>query len=594
MKNQFILSSFLLCVFIGCDSQPTNTTTIAKNSDLVDPSVTEFHNLGWLGIRCYPMTANLSFADPDDVDASVSPGGLIVTTVVPETPAAKAGFKKDDVIVGVEDKWMPIKDDPTLDVLAQLETRVTSAETKSTLKVYRDGELVELTIENVADPLDDGLPNEVIRFTTLAKQGVNHLSTLQNSDGSFGAENVSLDSKLQITAMAGLALLSVEDKQYQPAIDNCKQFIAAQLDQMASTPKELESDDENKSTEESQPSKMVQMTTMQMPTLEIEPLTAAYIAQFLSESNVSMMDQNWMGRLIGIVGALNQTQSESGGWNVADDFEDGSVDIAGTFTSNQCLLAIGMLERMGVSSNSESIKKACEFLKTQLIARAGSSVDRRIKAGLTAGTGAALFAINCDPSDTILEQTITDGLELVREMHMSPSLNLPGLLSVATLARQAGDGKWVQFHEEAKLYLSAAASPDGQFFTTPGSNRKALEFEIHSDDPAWQAAHYCLLLSMQSSQLKSLTAQKKSPMMVARNSAGEASKGGPARPGIPAGMPVNGKTMSTFTLDNLSGEGSLEDQIKEKLKEMGVDTSNIQMNSIPGQGDSSKKKKQAP
>ena len=592
MKNQIITLLFLFCVFTGCSNQPTNTKTIAMNSDLIDSSVSDFHNLGWLGIRCYPMTANLSFADPGDSDISISPGGLIVSDVISDSPAEKAGFKKDDVIVGVEDKWVPIKDDPTLDVLQQLETRVTSAEAESTLKVYRDGELIDLTVENLADSLDDGLPSEVVRFVNSAKRGVDYLVTLQNSDGSFGTESFSLDSRLQITAISGLALLSVKNEQNQSAVDKCKQYIAARLDQMSSTPEatpaEQSDDVENDS------AGVIQRTFVQMPELEIDPLTASYVAQFLSESNVSMLDQKWMGRLIGLAGALSKTQAENGGWNTADDSEEGSVDIAATFVSNQCLLAIGMLERMGVSANPETVKNACEFLKSQLPARAGSPVDRRVKAALTAGTGVALYAINCQPSDSFLEQTIEDGLELVREMHMSPSLNLPGLLSTAVLARQAGDGKWVRFHEDAKLYLTAAASPDGQFFTPPGSNQQALEFEAHSDDAAWQAAHYCLILAMQSSQLKSLTAQKKSPMMVARNSAGEASKGGSAgRPGMPPNLPGGSKTMS-FSLDNLSGEGSLEDQIKEKLKEMGIDSSNIKMSTLPGQSDTSKEKEKTP
>ena len=38
-----------------------------------------------------------------------------------------------------------------------------------------------------------------------------------------------------------------------------------------------------------------------------------------------------------------------------------------------------------------------------------------------------------------------------------------------------------------------------------------------------------------------------------------------------------GGNVMNFSLEDLSGEGSLEDQIKEKLKEMGVEADNLQM-----------------
>ena len=95
-----------------------------------------------------------------------------------------------------------------------------------------------------------------------------------------------------------------------------------------------------------------------------------------------------------------------------------------------------------------------------------------------------------------------------------------------------------------------------------------------------------MTLAMQQGHLKRLTGQARGPMQVARNSAGEKAKDAPTRN---AGMPgAPGGNVMTFSMDDLSGEGSLEDQIKEKLKEMGVDADNLEIGSIGG--DEKKKK----
>lgn len=585
--DNYKIDSIHICIFLllvsvlvpaGCENSSSEPKTqVTANADLVDNSVEKFHNLGWLGVQTYPLKSAFSFVDPVDSESSVSPGGLVVANVMQATPAEAAGLKTNDVIVGIENEWLPIKDDPTLDVMEQIETRVTSGESETAILVYRDGEVSKLVLKNTVGSVDEGLPDKVARYSDAANLGLQKLASLQNDDGSFSDEQESFDNKLQIASLAGLAFLASPNDQLKSNIDSCKRFIADQLDSQTKETVDQSSQDLSEEPEEPDPGNLASGAMMvQMPEFDMQPLTAAYVAQFLAEANVPMMDQKWMSRMLGIVGVLNRNQHESGGWNVSDSEEQ--VDVPGTYTTNQALLAIGMLERKGISGNPETIKKACSYLKSQLTTRAGSSIDRRVKSALTAGTGAALVAINCQPSDPVLERSIEDGLAFAGEMYSSPRLNLTGLLSVALLAKQTGNENWQRFHENNKVFLTSVVAPDGSFFSFPGNNEPS-ETEHLADNPIWQAAHYCLLLTMQSGNLKSFTGQTKSPMAVARNSAGEASKGGAKRPGMPPGLPGNGKMMS-FTLDDLSGEGSMEDQIKEKLKEMGIDTSKIKMGSM--------------
>ena len=76
-------------------------------------------------------------------------------------------------------------------------------------------------------------------------------------------------------------------------------------------------------------------------------------------------------------------------------------------------------------------------------------------------------------------------------------------------------------------------------------------------------------------------------MMVARHSSGKTVEGSKsATPEVP-GVPAGAKVMS-FSMDDLNGEGSIEDQLKEKLKEMGVETGDLEIGS--SSSDSDKKK----
>ena len=98
-----------------------------------------------------------------------------------------------------------------------------------------------------------------------------------------------------------------------------------------------------------------------------------------------------------------ESQQENGGWltsaDEATDSEAGDespttdrCDVLGTFATNQILLSLAVAERNGMSGDNGPIEKAVAYLKSQAEARISSPVDRRIKAGLSAGTAAALIA----------------------------------------------------------------------------------------------------------------------------------------------------------------------------------------------------------
>ena len=477
----------------------------------IDHSVKQFHNLGWTGAQSHPLTSSVSFQDPMDSESTISPGGIVITSVADASPAQLAKLKVGDVIVGVEDKWLPIKDDPTLDFIKELELNVVTGAETTELRIYDGRRCKTVEIKNVADSLEPGQDYQVVRFQNALELGLKHLAGEQKEWGSFALTEANSDVILQTAAIAGLSFLSSADDQFQPNIEKCLAYVGQNIDERITAATKAKESSPAPTTE---PPK-AGVIMMKMPEFKMDPLTAAGVAQFLAETDVQMIDKGWMPRLMGIVGSFSKSQDESGGWDL-DDAPETELDPGATHTTNQVLLAIGMLERKGVMGNPGTIEKACGFLKKQMELRSGSNLDRRYKNALTAGTAAALMSINCQTTDSFLKQAAEDGLMGAGQCYASPISTLPGILSTAVLARQTGNDAWAQFHNETKYWLSSLQAPDGSFRDFPMAKSDQDRATYKSANSHWKAAHCCLLLSMQSGNLKKLTAESKSPMMVAR------------------------------------------------------------------------------
>lgn len=564
--NQKLLacSTVVFLCFCGCAKQPADRT--AANLDFSDASINEFHNLGWLGAASHPLQKPLSFADPADAEKKVSPGGLVVREIVEESPAETGGLQVGDVIVGVGSDWLPINDDPTLDFIRLLETRVAAGESPLELRVVRNGESQTIPLDHQLQSLDAGVPFEIPRFVNAAARGLKRLAGLQNEDGSFGMQENSADSKLQITSLAGLALLASADTRFQQHVEKSLEYIGSQLDSRIEAA-------QPQATNTTEPPVAAKGTVvMKMPAIEMDPLTASYVLAFLAESNVGMMDRQWMPRQFAVFGSLNSSQHESGGWGVAPTDDAAAIDVAGTHTTNQVLLAIGMLERKGMmmAGSTDLLPPACAYLKSQMSARWAGDLNRRLKSALNAGTAAAWIANNCQRTDPELTRMVENALADVAGAHLSPSLRLPGVLSIALLARQTGKQNWLKYHAGSKYWIASLLRADGSFQSIPVSTHEEQALEPHAQDAAWQAAHYCLVLSMQAAKLEKLTAQAEPPNLVARNSDGkQASDEAKNQMNLPGGVP-SGARVINLDLGDLEG-GDMQEAIRKKLKERGID-----------------------
>ncbi len=536
----FLLLAAILSMS-ACDQ--TDSRQSAKIDDR-DASIAELHNLGWLGADAQPLNATLTMPDPENPDASVTPGGIVIVKVLGGWPLDAAQLKAGDVIVRVADDWLPIKEDPTLDLIKAVEDQINAGRKEIEVGYYRDGKFAKALIQTELESLDHGLPRPVARMVDLSTATLKHLARLQTDDGSFAVAADNVDAKLIATSMSGLAFLSADpsaSNEFEQSVAGCLKYIGEQLDRFASDSEAA----------------------------GLDPLTASHVALFLSESDIQLMDEDWLERLGVVLDSFATHQHESGGWNVSElDYTDvdsdaepsePSVDILATFTTNQVLLALGVLERKGMTIDNAMIERAMTWLNEQSRLRVPSTVDRRVKALLSAGTAAALSALNCDRNDLLLKEHLAGALDRAHDVLTAPQLGLPGLVSIAIAARQAGNESWLQFHESVKHLAVSLPRPDGSVSDYPNVKRDPLDFELRVAGESWTTAHIGLLISMQSQSLEKLMAIETPDSMIVRDSTGKKSDGS-------AGMPV-------LKLDgaNTADAEALKKMIMDQLKEQGMD-----------------------
>ncbi|RKH93824.1 trypsin-like peptidase domain-containing protein [Corallococcus sp. AB038B] len=101
---------------------------------------------GWLGVGIQPLTRELGQA----LKLSVSEGAIL-TQITPDSPAAKAGLKPDDVVVAVDGKQVRSDSDLTRTVALK------KPNTVATLTLFRDGKKQDIKVTMGTRPDLEGL-----------------------------------------------------------------------------------------------------------------------------------------------------------------------------------------------------------------------------------------------------------------------------------------------------------------------------------------------------------------------------------------------------------------------------------------------------
>ncbi len=184
-------------VFVACGEPGSQRW----NRVAIDRTIPGRDSLGWLGARSRPLREPLIVKDGDELR---EPGGVVLCEITGDAAFAKAGARPGDVVVVVGEQWLPLKEDPTLDLLLLVEQAVSGGKGSIDLKLMRDGRLESLQVElSGKTPLEVGLPVAVERFKAGLGAALQHLLALQQTNG--GWIEKAADSELALTAISVLA-----------------------------------------------------------------------------------------------------------------------------------------------------------------------------------------------------------------------------------------------------------------------------------------------------------------------------------------------------------------------------------------------------
>jgi len=189
---------WLALVLAGaCGEAPENGR--AGESAAVSAAELPERNLAWLGARARPASGLLRIPDGEHERC---PGGLVLTALVAGGPLQVARAAPGDVLVRVDEDWIPLQEDPTGAFLALVEQRISGGRARATLAVWRAPRLVELDLELLDTALEVGLPVSVERFRTAAAAAVEALLASEAPGSASGA------GELARAAWTSLALRS--------------------------------------------------------------------------------------------------------------------------------------------------------------------------------------------------------------------------------------------------------------------------------------------------------------------------------------------------------------------------------------------------
>jgi serine protease Do/serine protease DegQ len=113
---------------------------------------------GYLGVNTDALTAEIA----EQLGVSKDTQGVVITDVKPDSPAAKAGLKRSDIVLALNDKVVESLED------LRLLISETAPGTEVTIKFVRDGkeQTIKVTLGTLSDEIAD---NELLPGVTVAK-----------------------------------------------------------------------------------------------------------------------------------------------------------------------------------------------------------------------------------------------------------------------------------------------------------------------------------------------------------------------------------------------------------------------------------------
>jgi len=581
-----LLALVALCVGpVACGRASTGTS-------YVDPSIETFAQVGWLGAHVQPLTRDLTI--PLDDEEHV-PGGVVVRTLDEEAPLARAGARVGDVLVRVDENWMPLKRHMHLDFVRLVEQAVSAGRTSVELGIWRGGALITVSLAAQRTPIETGLPVNVARFDEGAAQALAQLAPGDASPATWaltglavlasGTPDADLLAQAKANVRAGLDagdatsgdlawgllfeaeqvgalptayVLAASDSggaasskgPVPPAMPGAAGGMPVQVtpDQLKELMEKLKAGGATVTMGGGPPPGVGspagdapkptpgKKTPRKTPPKRLPK--ARDLLKHLDPARIPKLE-----RLGKRAAGLIERQAEGGGWSQA---RDGEPDAE---TTSLALWALGAVLRAGGSVSAEPIEKGLGYLREtlhegRLSIEVAKGADRRIEAGRAALGAMALRALGCPDSDEMLLALLKFSDGYGAEVLDAERQQTAYLIATGVGRRGRGLATWDAFYNDFRFRLVAAQTPSGAFVP--------LEAEGGTfGDTASATAAGALLLALQSERVPLLLAKAENPLAPRWDSAGKL---------------VSGKTAAAAP----AGAAQPPAEVMELLKGLGV------------------------
>jgi hypothetical protein len=496
-----------------------------------------------------------------------------------------------------------------LDLIAAIEDQISAGNQQIKIGYMRDGRFETAVLQANIEGLDEGLPLATARWSDASLSCLRRLATLQNNNGSFPTADQATSSQLLAAAICGLAFLSVDEQyevEFRQPLDRCLNFVADNTTginlQSAAIPApliaayigQLVAEANVDFTDE----RWLDVAVVVMETFTNDQHENGawavseldHLLETTAESNIEVSSKMAQSDLVASAESnshaaarfqivlppaaetdeLDDTSAERSPHSADSSDETGggldveTVDVIASFTTNQVLLAIGGLERIEFADDAKMIEKGCGYLLRQAKLRVPAAIDRRVKAALSAGSAAALVALNCQRNDPHLRQLLDEVLSRSHDLYTADSLSLPGLLHASIAAKQMGTASWLRFYQSVKYLLVAICEPDGRVLEYPGVERSPFPFETVVDAEVWRTAHVAMVMSLQSPSLENLLAINTSLEMTVRDSSGRPAP--TIDPNRSAANSAEAEALKKMIFDELRKQGMEIDESQLKVQ----------------------------
>ncbi|RMG18020.1 MAG: PDZ domain-containing protein [Planctomycetota bacterium] len=459
-----------------------------------------------LALACAAPTAAQGFGfgkqEPDVVNLGVLGAGvdvqeetLPVRLVLPGGPAAQAGLRVGDVIVGVAGARLQKTADPLAGPVEQVIAAVERAEaTKKkpvvVLAVRRGAEEVQVSVRvPYLGKHSRSCPSKCKKCARVVEQGLAFLARTQGPSGEFPTDLGGKTGKVVVTSLGGLAFLSAGVKPGRGGpLDRAARYVLSHVGK-----------------EEASPLAGAGGGNWNQVNWEL-----AYGLMFLAEMAHRTGRPEFLQKCHELVTALERTQEASGGWAHGPGGPNALGYVELEIVSNYALLGMAAARGLGVELDAAKLSKALSWIEETSGGTGGVGYSTRPgqkgfgDAGRTAGAIVAFQALGAErhPFFRKMVGFYQGNLRKLPAGHVSPAMHL---LAGAMAAHVLGKSAWKTYWKTYRTHVMGVRKPDGSFAPTPTHESRSLRNNTdRTVGPRWTTATYVLILTLHKGNLPAL------------------------------------------------------------------------------------------